>query len=86
MALHTKLFKIGESALYGKWRLTLKGNTLTVEGIDYFTNKVEAGFNTNLTETGMVPELRRYLEAVSTIYWADTMLEWLESVYPSLWS
>lgn len=69
----TKLFKIGESSYYGKWRLTVKKNIVEVEGIDYFTNEVKESKSFNEWR-----KLRDYLEEVSTFGWADTMMDWVD--------
>lgn len=73
----TKLFKIGESSFYGKWRITVdkKAETILAQGIDWDTNFVKEGkcFYTNQRD-----ELREYLENASTSFWADKMMEFVE--------
>jgi hypothetical protein len=79
----TKLFKIGESAYYGKWRITIKSDKVICTGIDYFDNVVmeEETFDVKpgfMTERNLLP-LLKYLESVSTFYWAEKMVDWIES-------
>ena len=82
MKKNTKLFKIGESCYYGKWRLTLVVNRVTVTGIDYFTNDVMDEKDFYLPDDELA--LQNYLEEVSTIGWADEMIKWVKKVYPNL--
>jgi len=77
----TKLFKIGERAYYGKWRLTIKDNKVICTGIDYFDN-VTMETEEFAVEPGLYRSLVLYLESVSTYYWAQKMVDWVESHLP----
>ena len=71
----TKLFKIGESSYYGKWRITIKGDNITVQGIDFKTNEVQEETSFTASEA---EDLERLLTEVSTSYHADKMMEFVK--------
>lgn len=81
--MSTKLFKIGEYSRYGKWRITIneKKENIEVKGIDYFSGIVEEvqniSFNRNVKHDNL-NFLRGYLEEVSTVYYADKMMEYVK--------
>lgn len=86
MKKSTKLFKIGEYAQYGMWRLSITGAILTCQGIDYSEKamhgieQVEETEKFDLGLFGARNEVYRYLADVSTDYWAEEMLDWVESI------
>jgi len=73
----TKLFKIGESSYHGKWRLTIKGNKVITEGIDWMTGEVMEKKEFTV-EPGLYRNLKLYLAEQSTFYWAEHMTAWVE--------
>jgi hypothetical protein len=77
----TKLFKIGERAYYGKWRLTIKNDKVICTGSEYYDNVVMETKEFKV-EPGLYRNLILYLESVSTYGWACSMMEWVESHLP----
>jgi hypothetical protein len=75
----TKLFKIGESAAHGKWRVLVSpaGSVVTFIGIDYHTVKeVERKEFKNPTYM----EMYNFLSELMTSYWADKLIEYVQSI------
>ena len=82
MTKHTKLFKIGEYAYYGKWRLTVYADgSIIIEGLDYNTNVLE---DTKMYKKFDYHEIFDFLEDVSTYYWAEQMIEWIQEQLKNL--
>jgi hypothetical protein len=78
----TKLFRIGECSYYGKWRLTVKGNTVQAEGIDFESGEVEESEEFVIRDNVMdLRSVHIYLESVSNYGWADKMMKWVESQF-----
>ncbi|MFH0989865.1 MAG: hypothetical protein V1799_07610 [bacterium] len=75
--MHTTLFKIGERAYYGKWRISVTEEQIKCEGLDWDTNKVQESRTFDITDN-VRNELEFYLSEVSTSYHADQMIEWVE--------
>jgi hypothetical protein len=76
-----KLFKIGEYAAHGKWKVVVSpaGSVVTFIGIDYDTNKeVERKEFKNPTYL----EMYNFLTEVTTSYWADKLIEYVQSILP----
>ena len=71
----TKLWKIGECASYGKWRATVKGNKLILEGIDWYTDKVEETMTFTNSDVVSVTE---FLEERMHYWVAEKILDWIK--------
>ena len=74
-----KLFKIGEYAAHGKWKVVVSpaGSVVTLIGIDYQTDKeVERKEFTNPSHN----DLDDFLNEVMSSYWADKLIEYVESI------
>ncbi len=70
----TKLFRIGEYAVYGKWRATVEGNTLKLEGVEWDSGVMqEARMFTNPERR----ELLNYLNENMSSYYADQIIDWI---------
>jgi HD superfamily phosphohydrolase YqeK len=76
--MSTKLFKIGEYAVYGKWRITIKEN-IVIQGIDYHTNEVQ---ETEIYDFKDICYIRDYLETISNYNYADKMMDYIKSKLP----
>ena len=74
-----KLFKIGEYAAHGKWKVVVSpaGSVVTLIGIDYQTDKeVERKEFTNPSHN----DLADFLNEVMSSYWTDKLIEYVESI------
>lgn len=73
----TKLFKPGEYAYYGHCRITINGDEIKVEWMDWGKTEVKETrtFSVKADTTYSLPI---YLEEQSTHYWADTMMDWVK--------
>lgn len=80
----TRLFKIGENARYGKWRLTTRDGIVLAEGIDWSTNKVIEKTTFPNIERDKGRQLRNYLEGVTTSYFAGKMMDWVRLTVPEV--
>ena len=70
----TKLFKIGECAYYGKWRITIRPDEIITEGLDFYKNTLE---ERHVFERNELYTLHQHLINISTCFWGDTMMEWV---------
>ena len=77
-----KTFNIGECSYYGRWRIEIKKEEITLTGMDWDTRKVERvkKFTVADVHTG---DMEYYIAAeVATSYWASMMLEWVNKHVP----
>lgn len=77
MKKYTKLFKIGECAYYGKWRVTVK-NPLTIiaEGINYGNNMIMISEKFDFSDYKN-NAVMYYFEEVSNFYYAEKINEFI---------
>ena len=73
-----KTFNIGESSYYGRWKIIIKGNAITVQGIDWDTRKVERTDTFSTADIGN-HGLEMHLSDMSTCYFAGEMMKWVRS-------
>ena len=73
----SKTWNIGETANYGTWRIELKGDALTVQGIRYRTRDVIESRTFNRADRDA---LTRYLWENMTPYHADQLTAWVDSL------
>ena len=73
--MKTKLFKIGEVANYGKWRMTLKGENVILDGIDYITNETQ---EIAVFQVGDYFQIQMYLEKNMSYFYADKIVSLLK--------
>ena len=80
--MKTKTFKIGHHAAYGIWKLTLKGDTLKMEGIDYMSKQVQETKIFNNLHTCLENHVQNYLYEITSSYYAEKIMLWIEGNYP----
>jgi len=70
----TKTFKIGKYSNFGKWRLTLDGQTLRVQGIDWTTDKVLEDLTFHAQDFS---NIETFLVDNMTPYYAEKLMQWV---------
>lgn len=75
MASNTK--KIGEYAIGGTIKSTVTGNKLTIQNLDYRTNKEVLSRTFTISETKEF-DVDMYLTEVSTSYYASEIMKWIK--------
>jgi len=74
-----KQFKIGEYAIGGIISINITGKVIQVKALDYFTKK-EISSSTELsTDEEARRKLDEYLNYLTSYYYAEKILEWVES-------
>lgn len=76
MSKKTKTFKIGEYSYYGKWRISINGTKITVQGIEWKSGEVKEE-RTFSTSSGN--DLPMYLTEMTTPYHSDKMMDWIKT-------
>jgi len=75
----TKTFKIGEYAVGGKIRVKITGKVIQIEAIDWFSNEVLRSGSVLTTESDVRRKLDLFLIDLTSSYYTDKILEWIES-------
>lgn len=75
--MKSKTFKIGEEATGGIIKLKIERKLLTVLALDWDTKEVIVQRHTDLSGEYYM-NVHDILEDVSTYYWADQMMKWIE--------
>jgi hypothetical protein len=74
-----KQFKIGEYAVGGIISVEITGKVIEVKALDYFTKKVVSSGTELSTDEGARRKLDEYLNDLTSFYYAEKILEWIES-------
>ena len=76
-----KAWKIGEQAVGGIIQVTISGTTIDIKALDYNTQEEVSGNRYVVTQYGsdnLRREIFMYLNDLTTSYYADKVLEWIE--------
>jgi hypothetical protein len=74
-----KQFKIGEYAVGGIISVDITGKVIQVKALDYFTKEVVSSGTGISTDEGCRSKLDEYLNDLTSFYYAEKILEWIES-------
>lgn len=75
----TKTFKIGEYAIGGKIKVKITGKIIQIEALDYYTNEIVQSGSTLITESDARRKIDLFLNELTSSYYADKILEWIET-------
>ena len=75
----SKTFKIGECAVGGIIRVNTNGETVEVRSMDWNTNDILSKYEINLKREGARQDIVNVLEELTTHYYADNIMKWLET-------
>ena len=78
MAQATKSFKIGEYAIGGIIRIDIKGKVIQIKALDYNTKEIVKQGTTTTEEYGVVSQIRDFLEELTSHYYAEKIMDWIE--------
>jgi DNA-binding transcriptional regulator GbsR (MarR family) len=82
--MSTKVFKIGERAAYGIWKVTISKTKVLVQGIDWNTKHVEDSkiFNipsNSFGQDSFIKSIRDYLLEQMDFYHMEKITDFIES-------
>jgi hypothetical protein len=75
----TKSFKIGERAVGGIIKVDINGKVILVKALDYYSKKEVMSGSVLSTENNAKFKLDNYLNELTSSYYADKILKWIES-------
>lgn len=75
----TKQFKIGEYAVGGIIKVTIKGKLVQIEALDYFSKKQVSSGTCMSTDYDAFWKVKEYLNELTSSYYASKIMEWIES-------
>lgn len=76
----TKSFKIGEYAVGGIIKVEITGKIIQVKNLDWYTKDVVQSGSCMTYEPNARTKLMHYLEDVTSYYYAEKVVKWIESV------
>lgn len=76
--IKTKTYKIGEYARGGIITVMITGKVIQISALDYFSKEVVSHRTTDKTDEDWYWKCRDYLEDLTTHYYADKILTWIE--------
>jgi hypothetical protein len=76
--MSTKTFRLGEVAVGGKIKITTSATIVTVQALDYYTDKELQSKSFNLLN-GSDREIEWYLGDLTTSYYAGKLMDWLKT-------
>jgi hypothetical protein len=75
--MDTKTFKIGEYALGGIIRATIKKDLVEIQALDWNTKKVVSQRDIYLNTPALYSSIDEYLNELTTSYYAGQILSWI---------
>lgn len=75
----TKSFKIGEYAVGGIIKAEVKGKVILIKALDYYSKKEVQTGSVLATENNAKFKLDNFLNELTSSYYADKILKWVES-------
>jgi hypothetical protein len=76
----TKTFKIGEYAVGGIIKVDVTGKVIQVKNLDWNTKEEVKSGSCMTYEPNAKAKLMDYLEDVTSYYYAEKVMKWIESV------
>lgn len=77
--MKTKTFKIGECAIGGIIKVQITGKVVLVQALDWDTKEVVSSGSCMTTDEDWDFKTERYLQDLSTYYYAEKIMEWINS-------
>jgi len=74
-----KTFKIGEYAVGGIIAVEITGKVVQIRALDYYSKNVVSSGTTSITERNAKWLIDKYLNELTSSYYADKILTWIES-------
>jgi hypothetical protein len=75
----TKTFNIGEYAIGGRIKLTITSSVIRIQALDWNSKKVVMESDFNADQQGCDTQINNYLHELTSSYWADQVMQWIES-------
>ena len=76
----TKSFKIGEYAVGGIIKVEVTGKVIQVKNLDWNTKEIVQSGSCMTYEPNAKQKLEDYLEDVTSYYYTEKVMKWIESV------
>ena len=75
----TKQFKIGEYAVGGIIKVTIKGKLVQIEALDYFSKKQVSSGTCLSSDYDAYWKVQNYLNDLTTSYYTSKIMDWIVS-------